>query len=73
MTMILTDDRADFTNQGAIHPAIRSIAVAFVRWRARRAQRVALQSLLELDAHRLDDLGLSVEAVRDAMAQSHFR
>ena len=73
MTMILTDDRADFTNQGAIHPAIRSIAVAFVRWRARRAQRVALQSLLELDAHRLDDLGLSIEAVRGAMAQSHSR
>jgi uncharacterized protein YjiS (DUF1127 family) len=68
MTIILTDDRADFTNQGAMHPAIRSIAGAVVRWRARRAQRVALQSLLELDAHRLDDLGLSVEAVRDAMA-----
>ena len=73
MTMILTDDSADFTNQGAIHPAIRSIAVAFVRWRTRRAQRVALQSLLELDAYRLDDLGLSVEAVRDAMARSHSR
>lgn len=73
MTMILTDDGADFTNQGAIHPSIRSIAVAFVRWRARRSQRVALQRLLELDAYRLDDLGLSVEAVRDAMAQSYSR
>ena len=65
MTMILTD-RAELS-EGAIHPTINSIAVAFVRWRASRARRIALQNLLELDAHRLDDLGLTVATVRDAL------
>ncbi len=68
MTMILTD-RADLASEGAIHPAIRSVAVAFGRWRAARARRAALQCLLSFDAHRLDDLGLSVETVREALAE----
>lgn len=71
MTLILTD-RAEFS-EGAIHPTIKTIAVAFVRWRANRAKRIALQGLLELDAHRLDDLGLSIETVHDALAQTRAR
>ena len=36
--------------------------------RHRRAQHLALRSLLELDAHRLDDIGLNVRDVMDAVA-----
>lgn len=68
MTMILTD-RAELASEGAIHPTIKTIAVAFVRWRASRARRIALQSLLDLDAHRLNDLGISIETLRDTLAQ----
>ena len=68
MTMIVAD-RAELGSESAIHPAIQSVALAFVRWRARRSQRLALQSLLELEPYRLDDLGLSVETVRDALGR----
>jgi uncharacterized protein YjiS (DUF1127 family) len=68
MTMILTDSAE--LSAGAIHPTIRTIAVAFVRWRANRARRIALRDLLELDAYRLDDLGLSIEAVQGALVRT---
>lgn len=68
MTMILAD-RAELASESAIHPTIKTVALAFVRWRASRARRLALQSLLELEPYRLDDLGLSVEAVRDALVR----
>ena len=71
MTKILSD-RADLS-EGAIHPTIRTIAVAFVRWRANRARRIALNSLLELDAHRLDDIGLSIDKVHEALVHAHTR
>lgn len=41
--------------------------------RARSVQRIALQSLLEMDPHRLDDLGLNVRDVRNALAARGFR
>ena len=68
MTMIVAD-RAELGSESAIHPAIQGVALAFARWRARRSQRLALQSLLELEPYRLDDLGLSVETVRDALGR----
>lgn len=36
--------------------------------RARRARRVALVTLMDMDASQLDDLGLSVGDVMDALA-----
>ena len=39
--------------------------------RAERAQRIALESLLQLDAHRLDDLGINRGDLFDAMHASH--
>jgi uncharacterized protein YjiS (DUF1127 family) len=68
MTLILTD-REDFS-ETAIHAVVRVAARSFADWRARRAKRIALQGLLEFDMHQLDDLGLSVETVRDALVQS---
>lgn len=39
----------------------------FSAYRIRRAQRLALASLLELDAARLDDLGISYQDVAEAV------
>jgi len=36
--------------------------------RARRAQRIALASLLEMDASRLDDLGIDAQDVVEALS-----
>jgi uncharacterized protein YjiS (DUF1127 family) len=50
---------------------LRFLAALFAKLRAERAQRLALQSLLELDPHRLDDLGINRGDLFDAMqAQS---
>ena len=35
--------------------------------KAQRSQRIALTTLLEMDHHRLNDLGLSVHEVRGAL------
>ncbi|WP_055045309.1 hypothetical protein [Devosia sp. A16] len=51
--------------------ALRALAQRFIAWRAQRACRLAMLSLLELDAYRLDDLGISIEAVRDALDARH--
>jgi uncharacterized protein YjiS (DUF1127 family) len=47
--------------------ALRALAQSFLAWRAQRARRLAMVSLLEMDAWRLDDLGLSIDTVRDAL------
>ena len=46
---------------------VRLVAVFFAKARAERAQRIALQSLLELEPHRLDDLGINRGELFDAM------
>jgi uncharacterized protein YjiS (DUF1127 family) len=59
-------------------PAVAAVTLnpfrAFARWaakaRAERAQRVALGSLLEVDAFRLDDLGINRQDLFDALNQS---
>jgi uncharacterized protein YjiS (DUF1127 family) len=44
---------------------------AVITWvrdaRVRRAQRIALVALMDMDAYRLDDLGLNVQDVVDAL------
>ena len=51
--------------------ALRALAQSFIAWRAQRARRLAMLSLLELDACRLDDLGISIDAVREALDAHH--
>lgn len=46
---------------------IRALASRFIAWRQQRSRRLAILSLMELEPWRLDDLGISVEAVRDAI------
>lgn len=51
--------------------ALRALASSFIAWRAQRARRLAMLSLLEMDAWRLDDLGISIDTVRDALDARH--
>jgi len=46
---------------------LRLVAALFAKARAQRVQRLALSSLLELDPHRLDDLGINRGDLFDAM------
>jgi uncharacterized protein YjiS (DUF1127 family) len=46
---------------------VRILAAFFAKLRAERGQRRALQSLLELDPHRLDDLGINRGDLFDAL------
>jgi len=51
--------------------ALRALVNGFIVWRTRRARRVAMLSLLDMDPTRLDDLGISLDAVRDALEARH--
>ncbi|MEO6394403.1 MAG: hypothetical protein ABIO40_00650 [Devosia sp.] len=51
--------------------AFGTIASQFRAANARRSRRIALLSLMDMDASRLDDLGLSVSDVMDALASRH--
>jgi uncharacterized protein YjiS (DUF1127 family) len=53
----------------AAHAAIAAFAAELSAARARRTQRIALRSLLEMDAHRLDDMGIDLVAVRSALSR----
>jgi uncharacterized protein YjiS (DUF1127 family) len=46
---------------------LRTVFAWFAKANADRTRRTALQSLLELDADRLDDLGLSHADIHEAM------
>jgi uncharacterized protein YjiS (DUF1127 family) len=46
---------------------LRALANWLAGARAKRARRVALESLLELDAHRLDDLGIHRQDLFEAL------
>jgi uncharacterized protein YjiS (DUF1127 family) len=51
--------------------ALRALTSSFIAWRAQRARRLAMLSLVEMDAWRLDDLGISIDTVRDALDARH--
>lgn len=51
------------------HAAIAAFAGELNAARARRARRIALQSLLDMDAERLDDMGIDLVDVRSALAR----
>ncbi|HVY51302.1 MAG TPA: hypothetical protein VHA07_07020 [Devosia sp.] len=51
----------------SFHP-VRVLWTWLAQAKARRQQRLALQDLLELDPHRLDDLGINRGDLFDALA-----
>jgi uncharacterized protein YjiS (DUF1127 family) len=71
MTMtLLFDDATDTVRVAASSPLRRAfvaVANAFAAWKAARARRIALSSLMEMDAHRLNDLGLNAQDVVEAL------
>ena len=55
------------TSQSFFEAAFEKIATAAREHRARRAQRIALVTLMDMDASRLDDLDLNVHDVVEAL------
>ena len=53
--------------QNPVRRAFAAIVTALAGLQAAGARRIALSSLLEMDAHRLDDLGLNAQDVLDAL------
>jgi len=65
MVHLLSSERPSLA---AAPTTLRSfLANWFANAKARRARRVAFQSLLEYDAHRLEDLGISRQDLFEAM------
>ena len=58
---------AHTTSQSFFDAAFERIAGFAREYRVRRAQRLALVTLMDMDASRLDDLGLNVHDVVDAL------
>ena len=67
MSLVLSGERPSAA--ASINP-VRAIIVWFGKARAERAQRLALETLLQLDNHRLDDLGINRGDLFDAMHAS---
>jgi len=67
MTLLFADHEEALSRPTLAQAGIRALARGFTAWRRQRARRIALASLLEMDACRLDDLGISLEIVRDAI------
>jgi uncharacterized protein YjiS (DUF1127 family) len=63
MTATIATRPAEF-----LSAAFEAVAGRVRSARVRRSQRLALMSLMDMDAHRLDDLGLNVRDVMDALA-----
>jgi len=65
MALVLSGERS---SAAATSSSLLTRLVAwFGKARANRAQRIALDSLLELDPHQLDDLGINRGDLFDAM------
>jgi uncharacterized protein YjiS (DUF1127 family) len=54
-----------------ISSVFQTVVRSFRTLKARRTQRLALRTLIEMDASRLDDLGINVEDIRDAINAPH--
>lgn len=53
--------------QSPVFSVLASAKSLIEGYRVRRAQRLALVALMEMEPSRLDDLGISVEDIRDAV------
>jgi hypothetical protein len=58
---------AHTTSQSFFEAAFERISGFAREYRVRRAQRIALVTLMDMDAGRLDDLGLNVQDVVEAL------
>jgi uncharacterized protein YjiS (DUF1127 family) len=70
MSLLFDDVAPEAAAPVARNPVRRVVAAAatvLARLQAARARRIALAALMEMDAHRLDDLGISAQDVVDAL------
>jgi len=70
MALVLSGERP--AAAATINP-VTLLVTWFAKARAGRLQRLALENLLELDAHRLDDLGINRADLFDAMQVNNRR
>jgi uncharacterized protein YjiS (DUF1127 family) len=66
MALVLSGERPDAA--AVSNNPVRVVVAWFAKLRSEIAQRQALQNLLDLDRHRLEDLGISRSDLFDAMA-----
>jgi len=59
--------RQDAARSSLAAAALRALALHFIAWRRQRARRLTMLSLREMEAWQLDDLGISVDAVKEAL------
>jgi uncharacterized protein YjiS (DUF1127 family) len=69
MALVLSGERQTVA-AASINP-VRALVTWFAKANSERAQRLALKTLLELDPHRLDDLGINRGDLFDAMHVTH--
>ena len=65
MALVLSGERPSAA--AASFNPVRLVVTWFAKTRAEYAQQLALKSLLDLDAHRLEDLGINRGDLFDAM------
>jgi uncharacterized protein YjiS (DUF1127 family) len=65
MVHLLSSERPSLA--AAFTSPLRALANWFAKARARRAQRIALESLLEYDVHLLNDLGINRQDLFEAL------
>lgn len=51
----------------AVHAAFAAAARAVAAWRAERSRHLALNDLLAMEPHRLRDLGIKADDIRQAL------
>ena len=68
MALVLSGERPSAA--AVSNNPVRAIFAFLAKARAQHARRVALSSLLELDQHRLDDLGINRQDLFEAMADA---
>ena len=69
MALVLSGERLGAA--AASTSPLKAIVVWFAKFSAARSQRQALDSLLDLDGSRLDDLGISRGDLFDALRAEH--
>ena len=66
MALLLSGEQPELAAASRISP-LKAFAKWFAKARAGRARRVALESLLDYDQSRLDDLGINRQDLFDAL------
>ncbi len=67
MTLLFANHEAQLHRPNPLRVSVRALARGFAAWRAQRAAASRFSPSWSSRPHRLDDLGITLEAVRDAV------